>query len=135
MNNSSARSAFSALAAAIIALLTLGPIVFPLDWLFRFLPDSLPVIHRVHGLPLLPILAWTLCGVIGLVATLLLLRRPLAGFVASILFAGIYVPTAQEMFDQFSIGCWAAIVAALLAGIGFLKMREPPSAVRNESEG
>lgn len=135
MNNSSARSGFSAFAAAIIALLTLGAIVFPLDWLFRFLPDSLPVIHREHGLPLLPVLAWLLSGVIGLVAILLLLRRPLAGFVASILFAGVYVPTAQEMFGQFSMGCWVAIVAAVLAGVGFWKTREAANALGNESAG
>ena len=112
-----------ALAAAVIGFLAVGPLVFPIDWAFHIFPDTFPAIQRMHGLGLSPKLLWVICGPLGVVAAALLIRRPLAGFVASVLFAAIYVPTAIALWGQFSFGSWAAIAAALLAGFGLVQAR------------
>src|ERR1700733_2856020 len=105
----------SVAASSIATLLAIGPILFPLDWLFHILPDKFPAIQHMHELGPLPKALWVLCGLLGVAAAILLLRRPLAGFFVCVLFAAVYIPTAIVMWNQFSYGSWAAIGAVLLA--------------------
>jgi len=72
----------------------------------------------MHGLGVLPKILWVLCGPLGVATVILLLRRPLAGFLSCVLFAAIYVPTAIVLWGQFSVGSWAAIAAVFVAGFG-----------------
>ena len=62
-------------------------------------------------------------GLLGVAAAILLLRRPLAGFVVCLLFGAVYVPTAIVLWNQFSFGSWAAIAAVLLAAFGVVQAR------------
>jgi len=110
-------------ASCIVGCLAIGPIVFPIDWLFHILPDAFPVVQRMHGLGPLPKSLWVLCGLLGVTAAFLLLRRPLAGFIVCVLFAGVYVPTALVLWGQVTFGSWAAIAAVIVAGFGVIQAR------------
>jgi len=101
-----------------VGFLAIGPLLFPVDWMFHVVPDTYPVIQRMHGLGVLPKSLWVLCGPVGVATVILLLRRPLVGFLACVLFAAIYVPTAIVLWGQFSLGSWAAIGAVFIAGFG-----------------
>ena len=115
------RPGASLAASLIVSCLSIGPVIFPVDWLFHLLPDAFPVVQRMRGLGLLPKSLWVLCGLLGVAAALLLLRRPLVGFVVCILFAAVYVPTALVLWGQFSFGSWAAIAAVIVAGLGVIR--------------
>ena len=125
MSSAPLRRPNASLAAAwIIGFLSIGPIIFPIDWLFHIFPDSFPVIERMHGLGPLPKALWVLCAPLGVATIVLLLRRPVRGLLACVLFAAVYVPTAVVLWGQFSLGAWGAIAATLLAGFGAVHARQ-----------
>lgn len=119
MNVSSYRNIWALNAAMwILVLLAIGPIFFPLEWLFHLFPDKYPVIHRMRGLGIAPKMLWVLSGPIAIAAIYLLIRRPLLGLLACGAFAAVYLPAAIELWGKFTFGCWVTLLAVILAGIG-----------------
>jgi hypothetical protein len=102
----------------IVVLLAIGPLFFPLEWLFHIFSDKHPVIHRMRELGATPKALWVLCGPLAVTTIFLLNRHPLLGFAACALLAALYIPIAIVLWGQFSLGCWAAIAAVIFAGIG-----------------
>ncbi|RUL75431.1 hypothetical protein [Dyella choica] len=123
MNGSVSRPFTLDAARWIVGFLSIGPLAFPLDWLFHVFPDRYPAFHSMHGIGPAWKAAWVLCGLLGAATFVWLRRRPMLGFVASILLAALYVPTAMVMWAQFSYGCFAALLAMILSGIGALAAR------------
>ena len=120
---STSRSFATDAARWLVAFVSIGPLLFPLDWLFHVFPDRYPAFQRMHGLGLAPKMAWVLCGAIGVATFLLLTRRPVLGFVATLLLATLYVPAAMVMWSRFSYGCVAVLLAVILSGIGAFARR------------
>ncbi len=107
-----------------LILLAMGPVFFPIDWLFHVFPDSYPVIRRMHGLGPGFKLLWVASGVMAIVSIRLLTRRPMLGLLACCTFAASYALAAMGLWGQFTLGCWAALLTVVLAGIGaFLASR------------
>jgi hypothetical protein len=104
----------------IMVLLAIAPLFFPIDWFFHIFSDDHPAIHRMRGLGATPKILWILCGPIAIAAIYFLVRRPVLGFLACVLFAAVSIPVAIVLWAQFTMGCWAALLAVLFAGAGTL---------------
>lgn len=108
----------SKLAAALVALLSFGPLATGLGLALDMLPDQFPAIRSFRAAPPIGHALWVGSGLIGVLSAVLLLRRPVLAAVCCAVFAAIYVPAAVTVWLQFTFGCWLAIAAAILAAAG-----------------
>jgi hypothetical protein len=110
----------SVLAAMAIGVLSLGPFAVALDLWIHFLPDR-PVFQYMRSVS--PVIqgGWIALGPIGVLATVLLLRRPPVGALLTAVFVAAYVPFARLLWGHFSWGCWLAVAAAGLAILGAIR--------------
>jgi hypothetical protein len=114
--------AASRVAAWSTGLLSISPFAVALDLFLHFLPD-LPVIQYMRAAGPLAQSIWIACGLLGIGTVVMLQRRPMVGFFLSIVFAGIYVPTAMTLWRHVSWGCWLAIATVLMAAAGAWQAR------------
>ena len=105
-------------AIALLALLSIGPLVTGLDLLFHFLPTHFPAIQNLHAASAVGQALWVGSSVLGAAAIFLMLRRPALAVVACIAFAVVYVPGANAVWRQFTLGCWLAIATVVLSALG-----------------
>lgn len=103
---------------ALLALLSLGPMVTGLDLLFHFLPTNLPAMQNLHTASAGGQVIWVSAGFVGVAAILLMLRWPVPAVVACIAFAATYIPGANAVWRYFTFGCWLAIAIVVLSVVG-----------------
>jgi len=101
----------------LIGLVSISPLTVAVDLVVHFIPDY-PAFQTMRAASPAAKAAWIALGPLGIVTTILLLRRPLWGFVLSIPFAaGVYV-AGLYLWQQLVGGFWVAATACALAGIG-----------------
>jgi hypothetical protein len=122
MTSSNARSEVRTAAIAVLALLCIGPVGTGLDLLFNFLPSEFSATQSLHSATTVALVLWLGSALAGVLAVFLhTRRRAVPAFLATVLFACIYVPGANMVWLQFTFGCWLALVAVALAAFGFRK--------------
>lgn len=108
----------SKIAAALLVLLALGPLISGFDLAFHFMPTTYPAIQNLHAATTLAKLGWLASGVLAIVSALLMARAPTKAAIAAFLFVGAYVAAAQVVWLHFTPGCWLAIAAFVLTTVG-----------------
>jgi asparagine N-glycosylation enzyme membrane subunit Stt3 len=105
-------------AAFLVAFLTIGPIAVALDLAIHILPDY-PAIQTMRSASLAAKSLWLISGLLGVAAVMLLCRRPVAGFVLTLMFSVGSVAGGNMLWQQprpFTVVL--AALACVLAGIG-----------------
>lgn len=110
-------------AALLVAFLTIGPFAAALDLAFHILPDY-AAIQTMRSASLLAKSLELASGLLGVATTFLLFRRPVAGFVLTLMFAVGSVVGGNMLWQQprpFTVVLTA--LACVLAGIGAWQAR------------
>jgi hypothetical protein len=105
------------LARMAIGLLSLSPFAVALDLWLRFLPDFPAMQYMRTAAPAVQA-GWIALGPIGIIAIILLRRRPVAGATLALMFCIAYVPLARLLWRHFTWGCWLAIASAIFVSVG-----------------
>ena len=116
-------SASSKRAAFLVAFLTAGPFAVALALALHVLPDY-PAIQTMRSASLLAKSLWLAMAPLGVVTAILLFRRPIAGFVLTLIFAVGSLVAGDMLWQQprpFAVVLTA--VAWVLAGIGAWQAR------------
>lgn len=105
-------------AALVVGFLTISPFAVALDLAAQVFPD-LPAIQTMRSASFLAKAMWLALGPLGIAAVLLLLHRPLAGFVLTLPYAAGSVIAGYMLWQQWRpFGIVLLVLACVLAGIG-----------------
>lgn len=115
--------AWSKRAAFLVAFLTIGPIGVALDLAIHILPDY-PAIQTMRSASLVAKSLWLASGLLGMAAIIVLVRRPIAGFVLSLIFAPLSLVGGTMLWQQPRPATVVLIaLACLFAGAGAWQAR------------
>jgi hypothetical protein len=107
----------SRFAAFLVSILCISPFAVALDLAWHFIPDF-PAIQAMRAAGPLAKAAWITLGPLGIATIILLVRRPLWGFIFSVLFAALIFFAGRILWQQLPGGFWVATVACVLAAVG-----------------
>ena len=125
----------SKLAAFLVGFMTISPFVVALDLAFHIFPD-LPAIQTMRSATLLAKVMWIALAPLGVATVLLLLRRPVIGFILSVLFALNSAVAGYMLWQQTRpFGVALVVIACVLAGIGARQARSNNSFKPNPLRG
>lgn len=85
----------------LVGFMSVGPFAVGLDLAIHVFPAT-PFIERMRQVDTNVHIAWVACGFIGIATIILLARRPLLGFLLSVVLAILYFVSGAALWHQLT---------------------------------